>query len=77
MTDKEWKELCEWAKNLQNKKVTVSKFTYEPFEEHITLDLPRAEILIFYKSGEILGAEDYIAYNRTPEQIKAIITNLL
>lgn len=76
MTDKEWKELCEWAKDLQNKKVTVSEFTYEPFEEHITLN-PRGETLIFYKSGEILGAEDYIAYHRTAKQMKEIITNLL
>lgn len=68
MTDKEWKELCEWAESLKNDKVEVI--------ENIVID-SGSECLIFDKSGNIHCLFDTVAYNRTPAQIKSIIENLL
>ena len=72
MTDKEWKELCEWVKSLND-------------NSHITI-LPNKNIrfygmkmnLEFDKDGCIATQEGYLlVVRRTPQQIKSIIENLL
>lgn len=68
MTDKEWKELCDWAESLKNDKIEVIV--------NIIVDTG-TEGLIITQSGDIRTLTDDIAYNRTPEQIKVIIENLL
>ena len=69
-----WKELCEWVKSLNNKNACVKKF--DDKEEWISVGDCFAENLGFYKTGLILG-ESIIAENRTIEQMKSIIENLL
>ncbi len=77
MTDKEWKELCEWAHNYSDKIFldVVSGVCYGIEINHLK----------FNKYGEF-NAEIYnynmyvnviIAKNLTSQQIKAIIENLL
>lgn len=68
MTDKEWKELCDWAESLKNDKIEVIV--------NIVIDTG-TEGLIITQSGDIRTLTDDIAYNRTAKQIKAIIENLL
>ena len=68
MTDKEWKELCEWAKNRSNK-LTVS-------DDYITFSDDYGE-LVFDKFGSIFSGSSIITFCRTAKQIKAIIENLL
>ena len=69
MTDKEWKELCEWIETIDCYKVVGFGF----------YDLGKYTI---YKSGRISvninkNRELELANKRTPAQIKAIIENLL
>lgn len=73
MTDKEWKELCDWAK----------QYDYGAFKTEIIIKF-QGVIIGFFKDGmvaiehcDINPVYQVIAYNRTAEQIKAIITNLL
>ena len=82
MTDKEWKELCEWVKNLKNDKVYVCKRTENDIVKYMYITIVDAytEPIDIYSEGEIYFANGYdcvIARNRTAKQIKAIIKNLL
>ena len=82
MTDKEWKELCDWAKQ---QKYEVKEFDindgYNIEEEHLLVEDNYINFreLTFEKDGTIFMNyyQDVICENRTYEQIKAIITNLL
>lgn len=76
MTDKEWKELCEWAKSLNNEDVYVHTNKELSIKEWISVGGYPAENLGFFKNGLILG-ENIISENRTPAQMKSIIENLL
>lgn len=78
MTDKEFKELCEWAKTLNNENVYVAKYEKNSDKtEWISVGNCWFESLKFYKDGKIYGEEDIISENRTAKQMKAIIENLL
>lgn len=63
MTNIEWKELCEWAKSIDDNALITDSYV---------------EIgnLYYYKDG-IIYSEGIIARNRSPEKIKSIIENLL
>lgn len=69
MTEKEWKELCDWVKEKYSNKLTVS-------DNYITFSDDYGE-LVFDKAGSIFADSSIITFCRTPTQIKAIITNLL
>jgi len=69
MTDKEWKELCEWVKGKYSNKLTVS-------DNYITFSDDYGE-LVFDKFGNILTNDSIITFRRTPAQMKSIIENLL
>lgn len=79
MTDKEFKELCEWAKKNYPKNIMTDNYYY------IDMILSNHNMLEFNKLGRIdiqknigdLAIKFILGYNRTPEQIKAIIENLL
>ena len=79
MTDKEFKELCEWAKKNYPKNIMTDNYYY------IDMILSNHNILEFNKLGRIdiqknigdLAIKFILGYNRTQEQIKAIIENLL
>lgn len=73
MTEKEWNELCKWAEK-------QGAFVI-PTEIMIKF---QAIVIGIFKDGlvaidhcDINPIYQVIAYHRTPEQIKAIITNLL
>lgn len=69
MTDKEWKELCEWAEENHSNKLTVSGKYIKFCDDY--------DELVFDKAGTIFAGISIITFRRTPEQIKAIIENLL
>lgn len=84
MTNKEWKKLCKWAKNLKNNKVLVYgriennivKYSY------ISVGYDYTQPIEIYQNGSIYTTLEYdglstIAENRTAQQIKTIIKNLL
>lgn len=79
MTDKEFKELCEWAKKNYPKNIMTDNYYY------IDMILSNHNILEFNKLGRIdiqknigdLAIKFILEDNRTPAQIKAIIENLL
>ncbi len=73
MTDKEWKELCDWA----------SKQGAFIIPTEIMIKF-QAIVIGIFKDGmvviehcDINPVYQVIAYNRTPAQIKSIIENLL
>lgn len=74
MTDKEFKELCEWAKSLKNNRIKIIDYNYN--KRFISFRGPSVK-LRFYKGGYIYTTIGCLRRNRTPEQMKAIITNLL
>lgn len=73
MTDKEWKELCEWAISLNKKDVYITK---RNAIEWISVGNCFEETLGFFKDGMVIG-ESIISRNRTAKQIKSIIENLI
>lgn len=81
MTDKEWKELCDWVKSLNSDKVCLD--TYDIDEDVFSFIKVRTddfgcEGIDIEKDGRITFCYGgFIAKNRTAKQIKAIITNLL
>lgn len=81
MTDKEWKELCDWAYEY-SRKITLSgddKYVYyiEIFLEKTTIiRVNRHGGIILHKSNTGATSESVIIWNRTYKQIKAIIENL-
>jgi hypothetical protein len=75
MTDKEWKELCDWAKSLVknfNKNYVIALDVYE---NYFILRKHRGIIEIHCKGLIDIGC--WKSENRTAKQIKAIIENLL
>lgn len=75
MTDKEWKELCEWVKSLNCRKVCISN---KVFDDGCILVKNIFVRLMISSTGALFSKTyDRIADNRTPAQIKAIIENLL
>lgn len=82
MIDKEWKELCEWAKNLKTDRVFVCQRTENDIVKYMYITIRDAytEPLDIYQDGSIYYANGYdcvIVNNRTPAQLKSIIENLL
>jgi len=71
MTDKEWKELCEWAKTLVKSYV----ITLDVYEDYFVLRKHRGIVDIHRKGLIDFGC--WKSENRTPAQMKAIIENLL
>lgn len=79
MTDKEFKELCEWAKKNYPKNIMTDNYYY------IDMILSNHNILEFNKLGRIdiqknigdLAIKFILGYNRTQEQMKEIIKNLV
>ena len=71
MTDKEWKELCEWAKSLKNKSIKILFNTI--YRDN---DFEWDEIIIDYR-GNINQGDNMIALNRTAKQIKELIKNIV
>lgn len=72
MTDKEWKELCEWVKSLNNNfYITVlSNGNIRFYGMDMNLE--------FDKDGCIATQKgDILVVSRTAKQIKSIIENLL
>lgn len=82
MTDKEWKELCEWADKF-SRKITLSgddKYVYyiEIFLEKTTIIRVNSKGgIILHKSNTGSTSESVIIWNRTYKQIKNIIANLV
>ena len=75
MTDKEWKDLCKWAKSLDRKELTLTPLF---IGNCIELYIEETKIfLTFYASGMFCADGKTIVKNLKAEQIKAIITNLL
>jgi hypothetical protein len=83
MTDKEWKELCEWAEKLGSKRIVVG---YNEFVGEKSIYIYSVGVnffcsdkigLVIQQDGSISNGRTYIAKNRTPQQIKSIIENLL
>ena len=76
MTDKEWNKLCEWVKSLNSKHCFIDKFNGE---EKILAGIYGGDYIEITKDGDIIEFDfgTFIAENRTPQQIKAIIENLL
>ena len=71
MTDKEWKELCDWVKSLNdNYRITVLSDTVIRF-------YGCSKNLEFYSNGEIWCDCECLIGLRTAKQIKAIIESLL
>ena len=63
MTDKEWQELCQWAKSINEDTFITDRY----------VELGN---LYYYKDGTIYS-EGIMARSRTPQQMKSIIENLL
>lgn len=74
MTDKEWKELCNWAESLKNNRIKIIDYNYN--KRFISFCGPSVK-LRFYKGGYIYTAIGCLRRNRTSQQIKTIIENLL
>lgn len=75
MTDKEWKELCEWTKSLHYRKVHVSN---KVFDGGCILIKDSFVKLMISNTGALFSKTyEKIADNRSSTQIKAIIENLL
>lgn len=82
MTDKEWKELCEWAKNHSDK---ICLMGVDGVCHQIGLYFNESENIEFNRYGDVrikisntnIFTSIDIVENRTPQQIKAIIENLL
>ena len=76
MTDKEWKELCDWVKSLNTKHCFIDKFNEE---ERILAGIYGGDYLEITKDGDIIEFDygSLVAENRTQKQIKAIIKNLV
>lgn len=76
MTNKEWKELCNWVKSLNTKHCFIDEFNEE---EVILAGIYGGDYLEITKNGEIIEFDygSLIAENRTQKQIKAIIKNLV
>lgn len=71
MKDKEWKELCEWIS--KNYKAIVSNYHFRVF--HM---IDEETYYVVYKNGTIITRyAETVCREEKPEQIKAIITNLL
>lgn len=75
MTDKEWKELCEWVREKELKNLMVSPlFIGDCIELYIE---ETNTTIIFYKNGIFSVDGRVIKNNLKQTEIKAIITNLL
>lgn len=83
MTDKEFKELCEWAERLDYDRIEVE---HNKVLDERTIYIQSVSDSYLYgrrvgleinQDGSIYNGRVYIAENRTPAQIKAIIENLL
>ena len=73
MTDKEWKELCEWAKNLHRDFIVV-----DSDNQYIAIGETYGIEFYITDDGNIRGSwGEIMSCNRTAKQIKVIITNLL
>ena len=84
MTDKEWKELCDWAEKLDYDRIEVE---YNKILDERTIYIKSVDEsylyghnkvgLVINQDGSISNGRVYIAENRTAKQIKAIIKNLV
>ena len=75
MTDKEWKELCEWAREKELKYLMVSPlFIGDCIELYIE---ETNTTIIFYKNGMVSVDGRVIKNNLKQTEIKSIIENLL
>lgn len=83
MTDKEWKELCDWAERLDYERIEVE---HNEVLDEKTIYIKSVDESYLYgrrvgleinQDGSIYNGRVYIVENRTPEQIKTIIENLL
>ncbi len=82
MTDKEWKELCDWVKSLNTKHCFIDNSDEEVILVGVGDNSPYifgGGYLEITKNGEVIeyDCEIVIAENRTQTQMKAIIENLL
>ena len=81
MTDKEWKELCEWADN--SRKITLSgddEYVYYIeifFDETTIIYVNKHGGIRLHKSYNGATSDSVIVWNRTYKQIKNIIANLV
>lgn len=79
MTDKEWKELCDWADNNKFQVLHIGD------RSNIYVEIDNNRRFVIYNSGAIFmefkyidtSMDIFITRNRTVKQIKAIIENLL
>lgn len=76
MTDKEWNELCDWVKSLKINRVKAIDYN-DKSGERLIVFYGAEDDLRFYKDGDIYVNIGCLRGRRTPEQIKAIIENLL
>lgn len=73
MTDKEWKELCEWAKNLHRDFIVV-----DSNNQYIAIGEIYGIEFYITDDGNIRGSwGEIMSCYRSSKQIKAIIENLL
>ncbi len=82
MTDKEWKEICDWVKSLNSKLCFIDNSDEEVILVGVGDDSPHifgGGYLEITKNGEVIeyDCEILIVKNRSQKQIKAIIKNLI
>lgn len=82
MTDKEWKEICDWVKSLNSKLCFIDNSDEEVILAGVGDNSPYifgGGYLEITKNGEVIAydSEILIVENRTQKQIKAIIKNLV
>ena len=77
MTDKEWNELCDWAKGLKSKNVCITRKGFSDHSINITIKDYVVRMRIDNNGWLYSRSYNIISENRTPQQIKAIIESLL
>ena len=82
MTDKEWKELCDWADKFSRKIILSGDDEYIYYikiyiDKTTTIYINKHGGMKLYKHCEGSTSESVIIWNRTYKQIKAIIENLV
>lgn len=79
MTDKEWKELCEWAEKKYPENIITDKcYCIDMLlKDHNVLEFTKLGRIVIHKDIGDLSIRFNLEYNRTAKQIKTIIENLL
>lgn len=77
MTEKEWKELCEWVKTVSDEVRILNFGEIQINIRNLTYTIFQKGVLAIVYDKEPTYLELLLANNRSDKQIKAIIKNLI